>query len=290
VAGVVTTAYLAAAFALAGCWAVRAVLVAGDHRAVLGGRSAPRWLSVPVPVRAALADAAVPIPAEVLWTAWSAVLAGTVALGLLAGGPGLALVAMTAVTGGPALALVAARGRSARLVDAALPDVLDAVARSLRSGATLRQALAEVAPRIEGRLGDDVRLVLIEADGGLSLVAALDDWPGRCPTPGVRLATAALALSVDAGGAAARAVDGVAATLRSNLALAGEVRAQSSQARLSGLVIALAPLAFGALAAGTDQRTAAFLLRTPFGLACLVSGLALDAVAAWWMHRITEAT
>jgi tight adherence protein B len=164
------------------------------------------------------------------------------------------------------------------------------VARSLRSGATLRQALAEVAPTLGGRLGDDLRLVLAEAEAGLPLMAALDGWPRRCPTPGVRLTAAALALSVDAGGAAALAVDGVAATLRANLAVAGEVRAQSSQARLSGLVIALAPLAFGALAAGTDRRTATFLLRTPFGQACLVVGLALDAVAAWWMHRITEAT
>jgi tight adherence protein B len=65
------------------------------------------------------------------------------------------------------------------------------------------------------------------------------------------------------------------------------VRAQAAQARLSGLVIALAPLAFGALAAGTDRRTAHFLLHSPFGSGCLAAGLALDGLAAWWMHRIT---
>jgi tight adherence protein B len=286
VAGVVTAVVVAAGLAVAGCWTVRAVLRAGDHRAVVGGEL--RGFPVPPPVRAALVDAAVPVPAELAWTVWSTVVLAVLVLGALLGGPGLALVGVVAMIGGPALGLAAVRGRSVRLVDAALPELLDAVARSLRSGATLRQALAEAEPT--GRLGHDVRLVVAEADGGLPLAAALDDWHRRCPTPGVRLVTAALALSVDAGGAAARAVDGVAATLRSNLAVAGEVRAQSSQARLSGLVIALAPLAFGALAAGTDRRTATFLLRTRFGLACLVIGLALDAVAAWWMHRITEAT
>ena len=99
---------------------------------------------------------------------------------------------------------------------------------------------------------------------------------------------ASIALAAESGGAAARAIDGVAATLRANLALAAEVRAQAAQARLSALVIAVSPVAFGALAAGTDRQTADFLLRTPIGLLCLVAGLSLDAAAAFWMHRITE--
>jgi tight adherence protein B len=151
----------------------------------------------------------------------------------------------------------------------------------------VRQALAEAAAGLGGRLGADVSAVVADAEGGLPLVDALDAWAARRPTAGVRLTVAALALSVDAGGAAARAVDGVAATLRSNLAVVGEVRAQSSQARLSALVIAASPLAFGMLAAGTDHRTARFLLRTPVGLACLAAGLVLDGGAAVWMHRIT---
>jgi Flp pilus assembly protein TadB len=137
-------------------------------------------------------------------------------------------------------------------------------------------------------LGHDLREVVRATAGGVPFVVALDAWPSRCPTAGVRLAVAALALSAESGGAAARAVDGVAATLRANLAVAGEVRAQAAQARLSGLVIALAPLGFGALAAGTDARTAHFLLRSTLGSLCLAGGLALDGLAAWWMHRITS--
>jgi tight adherence protein B len=68
--------------------------------------------------------------------------------------------------------------------------------------------------------------------------------------------------------------------------VAAEVRALSSQARLSGLVIAAAPLVFSGLASVTDARTAEFLFRTPPGLACLVAGLGLDACAAAWMARL----
>ena len=94
---------------------------------------------------------------------------------------------------------------------------------------------------------------------------------------------AALWLGAETGGAQARAVDGVAATVRDRLAVAAEVRALSSQARASAVVIALAPLAFSTFAVATDPRTGRFLLRTAPGLLCLTAGLVLDGVAAAWM-------
>lgn len=252
---------------LAGAALVRVVLMAADRD----------WrcrLPAPRRVRAAIEDAALPVGAE---DAWTAVVAGAAVGGgggALMGGLALGVLAVAVVAGAPCLVLLACRGRAARLLDAALPADLDAVSRSLRTGASLPQALRE------GGLGHLV-------GDGAPLVESLDAWPARCPTAGVRLASAALALAAEHGGAASRAVDGVAATLRANVAVASELRAQAAQARLSGLVIAVAPLGFAALAAATDSRAATFLLRTRFGLLCLTGGLALDAVAAWWMHRIT---
>ena len=70
--------------------------------------------------------------------------------------------------------------------------------------------------------------------------------PGRPqrPSPRSRLAAVALGVAAETGGAQARAVDAVAATLRERLAVHADVRAQSSQARLSATVIALLPVAF----------------------------------------------
>src|SRR5207249_10999430 len=135
---------------------------------------------------------------------------------------------------------------------------------------------------------EELRLVAAEAAGGASLVAALEAFAVRRPLPGVALAVSALCLGAEAGGAQARAVDGVAATLRERLAVAGEVRALSAQTRASMVVIAASPLAFCAFATATDPRTSAFLFRTPVGVACLVAGLALDAVGALWMRRRSE--
>jgi tight adherence protein B len=150
----------------------------------------------------------------------------------------------------------------------------------------LRQAVEEAAAGAGPALADDLDAVVAGARAGVPLVAALDEWAVRAPRPAVRLAVAALALATEAGGAPARAIDGVAASLRAELAVTAEVRALSSQARYSAVVIGAAPAAFGTIAALVDGRTAGFLLGTPAGLLCLASGLALDAAGGWWMHRI----
>lgn len=249
--------------------------------------SAPTLPGAPPFLTRRLADADLAVPPDLVWTSWLAGLVVAPVAALLLAGPGLGLLAVLAVGVGPPLALAVLGGRADRRLEAALPEALEAMARSLRSGASLRGAVAEAAATTPGRLGGDLRVVAAATASGAPLVAALDAWADRRPLPAVRLAVAALALGAETGGAQARAVDGVAETVRSRLAVAGEVRALSSQARLSALVIAAAPIAFALLATGTDGRTAAFLFRTPAGLACLAGGLVLDALAAVWMHRLT---
>lgn len=275
--------------------AVSALLVAGAahdltrRRAAARARRrlAPDAPSPGPPARfvSALADADLPFRPEHAWLAWLGAVVAAAAGGLAVAGPPAAVVFLVVAGGAPAVVLRVLRGRADAGAERALPAALELVARSLRGGASFREALAEAAP--PGRLGGDLRTVVAEAEAGSPLTAALGAWAERRPSRGVRLAVAALALGAESGGATARAVDGVAATLRANDAVAAEARALASQARISALVIALAPVAFTLLAAGADPRTTEFLLRTPVGLGCLAAGLALDAAAAVWMHRLT---
>jgi tight adherence protein B len=102
----------------------------------------------------------------------------------------------------------------------------------------------------------------------------------------VRLVVGVLTVALASGGTPARAVDGVASTLRERAEVDRELQALATQARTSAVVVTLAPLAFGLLGVLGDQRTAAFLLRTPTGLVCLTVGVVLDGFGAWWMTRI----
>ncbi|HWC11900.1 MAG TPA: type II secretion system F family protein [Acidimicrobiales bacterium] len=247
----------------------------------LGGRP-PRWLAP------ALADAGVDLEPAVAWSLWWIAGGLSLAVVLVVGGPLPTALVVGAVALGPVLALRARRGRGAARLEAALPAALEAMARSLRSGASVRQAVGEAAAATPEPLAGELRLVSAQAARGAPLVAALEELARRQPRPGVRLAVAALCLGIETGGAQARAVDGVAATLRDRLAVAAEVRALSAQARLSAVIIGIAPLGFGAFAAATDPRTSTFLFHTVPGLLLLTLGLALDGLGWLWMRRLSR--
>jgi tight adherence protein B len=209
------------------------------------------------------------------------------AVGVAVGGPGLAALLAAAAVGVPAVIREMARRRREARAEAALPEVLEAIARSLRSGASLRLALDE-AVLAAGPLADDLRRITAETAHGSDLGAALERWSVGRPLPGVQLAVSALCLGIEAGGAQAHAVDGVAATLRQRHGVAAEARALGAQARMSALVIAVSPVLFCVLASTTDARTARFLLHSGTGQVLLAGGLALDAIGALWMTRLTQ--
>lgn len=299
-------------------------------------------------VAAHLSRLALPIDVEVAPATHlpAATLLASAAAFALVGAAGVAALAVIALGSLAALGRTAPR-RRAVATERALPVVLESVARHLRAGGSLAQAISAADPP---RTAPDLRRSwerLANLIPVLGVTAALDDWSGgfapgassvdpwstasatsgsfsrslpsavaACPplpsfnirrlaarravprtsrstpsattTPSsrsIQLAAAALSLAASTGGSPARAIDGVAATLRSRLAVADEIRALSSQARASAAVIALAPLAVGALASASDARHRAFLT-SPAGATLLLAGLTLDALGAWWMARL----
>lgn len=253
------------------------------------GDAGSRWLlHPPHRVSGLLRDAGLPVDPSVAWTAWCASTVVVTGLASWAVGVGLASVALATAGGLGGLVTALRRGSTGRLVEGSLPDALERLASAMRGGAGTLQGLGEVAATTAGPLGVELRQVVAEVGRGATLEGALQRLQHRQPEPGVSLAVVALLLGAEAGGAHARALEGVAASVRSRLGVVAEVSALGSQARLSAFVIAAAPLGFAGLAVGTDRTSATFLLRTPLGLACLALGLALDGVGAWWMHRVAR--
>ena len=282
---------VAAALAAAVVWAAgssRAAWLAAPSRGRAAALRPPALGNRPLRLASLLAEAGIAGQARSWARVWAGLGVGGLGLGWLAGGPVLAGLGLSACVVGPWLLLSTRRGRGPAALEAGLPPVLEATARGLRAGASLPVALASAAAAAAPAVAPDLASVVSGA-GNDGLVAALDRWAAKRPRPGVRLAAAALALAAEVGGGGARALDGVALTLRQRQAAAGEVRALATQARLSAVVLTVAPLLFAALAAAADPRTASVLLRSPLGQGCLATGLVLDAVGAAWMARITRA-
>ena len=213
----------------------------------------------------------------------------TVVVTLLAGAmnPAAAPLAFAgAVVAGP-VGLVVARGRAQRAFVAGLPGFVEFVAGQLRSGHTVASALVAAGDRA-GPLGGDARRVQQRVALGATLTDALARWAGERRCEPAAAVAGALAVAAETGGAAATALDGLARSLRDVLGAQAEAAALSAQARLSAVVVGVAPIAYLGFAAATDPHAAASLVSTSTGRACLALGLALDALGALWMRRITR--
>ncbi len=242
----------------------------------------PRWLV------AQLDELESPLRVDVAWRWWRALLVASFTVGAIADGVVVALLGAAVVAALPIGAAAVVRSRQAAAYDATLAATLDALARGARSGASLNSALGEAAAAVRGAVALDVQRVASSIDRGQQLAPALHQWVNRRPRPSVRLAVGALVLAAESGGPPARVIEEVAGALRTQLQVEGEARSLAAQARLSALVVGLAPIAFIGLTSVTDARSAHMLFGTPVGVSCLAVGLALDALGAVWMHRISE--
>jgi len=269
---------------------VRAARRAGaaEHARSLGAVS--RWR---IPRRArtwlvrALAEAAVDLEPEAACELWFAGV-GALVVVTFAVAPSLVVLAPAiGVIGGP-VALRMARHRARARFVAALPGALEQVAAAMRGGASVHDAIAVLAGG-DAPVAPDLRRVCARSTLGVGLADALAAWPIERPLPSVRAAAGGLAVASSVGGAAADAIDGLAASLRERLGAVAEARALSAQARLSAIVVGAAPAGYLLLSALADPSSVTTLVGTPTGRVCLAVGLVLEALAMVWMRRIVRA-
>lgn len=159
------------------------------------------------------------------------------------------------------------------------PSLLDAIARQVRSGASLTSATVdEIDP------SSPLGVVLDRLEIGDSLTDALkavDTDHGD-----LALTVQAMSAAAHLGGPIAATLDEAAAVLRERAAARAERRAHGSQARLSARVLTIVPIGFAVWSAATSQRTRDVYISTAAGGACAICGLALNVVGWRWMRRI----
>lgn len=246
-------------------------------------RRSPAWIGQLLVASGAAADPG-RVWARVCWAGPTAILAVGLAFGPLAA----VVLAVAAVSTPRALGPILRRRLLDRR-DAQLPASLERLASALRAGSAPTTAFVAVADHAPEPLRAELGVIAAEIRHGAPMSAAVDRWAARPDaSPSVRLAAAALGLSVEAGGEVARSMDRVAATLRERRELQAEVHGLATQARASAGVLGLAPVGFTALVSTIEPGMVPFLLTTPIGVLCLVSGLALEAVGAAWMARIVS--
>lgn len=218
---------------------------------------------------------------------------------MLAAGAGVALVVGLAVAGPlPAMALAGAgpwvvakllrarRDHYRRAVDAGAAELAVALADALAAGHSLRGAVGEAAAGVAGQAGHELRRTAAELAAGASTAEAFDALRLRTLSPRIVTVVTACLVQREAGGDLARLLRDSARTFGDQARLEDEVRAATAQARFTGLVVVLLPLAGAALAELASPGFVAGLLASWLTAWLVVLAVAMQIAAGVAIHRL----
>lgn len=173
--------------------------------------------------------------------------------------------------------------RSGR-IERQLPDALGLQAGALRAGQSLVKSLRILAEETKPPFRDDLQQMLQEVDLGRPLDEALEELSARVGSPDLDLWVTSMLIHRQTGANLARVIDVLAQRVGQRIRLRREIKAMTAQGRLSGLVVALAPLTFFALLSIGSREQMEFLYTTPMGWTLLTVGLGLNLAGFWWIR------
>jgi tight adherence protein B len=170
-----------------------------------------------------------------------------------------------------------------------LPDNLQLLTSSLRSGYGLLQALATLGREASEPARSEFRRVLLEVrvgrDPGDSLRALAD----RMRSDDFDWVVGAIDINRDVGGDLAMILDNVAETIRERQRLQRQVKTLSAEGRLSGYVLTALPLVL-AMAMAVINPGYLAALGSGFGPVLVVGGAVLLVIGWIWIRRLTRLT
>jgi len=124
-----------------------------------------------------------------------------------------------------------------------LGDTISLLVNSIRSGYSILQAMEAVAHEMGPPISEEFDRVVREVQLGISMEQALDNMLRRISSDDLDLLITAINVQREVGGNLAEVLDSINFTIRERVRIMGEIRALTAQARGSGLIISLMPIA-----------------------------------------------
>jgi tight adherence protein B len=195
-------------------------------------------------------------------------------------------VAAAAAPAGASRLLRARRDRYRRAVEAGAADIASALADALSGGHSLRGAIVSAAQSLPAAPGHELRRVAAELELGAPTDDALEGMRARIQSPAIDVIVAGALMQRRAGGDLAGLLRSSARGFEDEARLLGEVRAATAQARFTGIVVVLLPLAGAGLAELASPGFVGRLVASPLTGVLVAMAIAMQVGAAFAIRRL----
>ncbi len=197
-----------------------------------------------------------------------AFLAGSLVTKTLPGQLILLLLGMMA----PAGYVMMRKAQRAKHIITQLPEALQLIAASLRSGFSILRAIRVAGDEMPPPISQEFGWIVDEVNVGISMEKAFDHMAHRAQNPDVKLLVTAVQIQSKVGGNLAEVLETTAGMIRERFQLTAEIAALTSEGRLSASVLAGLPVGLGLMIAVLNPDYLKPLFTEPMGIAMLVAG------------------
>jgi tight adherence protein B len=126
---------------------------------------------------------------------------------------------------------------------AQFPEALDLMSNALRAGHSLLSSFQMISQEMADPVSTIFKIVYDDISLGIDIRKALDNMTGYMPrSVDLSFFITAVQIQREIGGNLAEVLDNLIYTIRERFKLLGQIKTQTAQAKLSGLVLAIAPL------------------------------------------------
>jgi tight adherence protein B len=200
--------------------------------------------------------------------------------GLLIGGVG-------AYAGFRGFLAIKTQRRSTAFIDQ-MPDTLQLIAGSLRSGFALNQAIVGIVREGTEPTASEFSRALTETRLGAQLEDAMDAVATRMQCVDLHWVVMAIRISREVGGNLAEVLQNTVGTMRDRAQLRGQVKVLSAEGRISARILIGLPFMMAAYLLVFKKGYLNPLVHTGVGIALLSAGSLLLVLGAIWVRKLVK--
>jgi tight adherence protein B len=169
------------------------------------------------------------------------------------------------------------------------PDALGLIASSLRAGHSLHSSFQTVVNEMPYPINNIFKLVVDDISLGRDTKDALNLMIVNLPDSlDLRFFVTAVLIQREIGGNLTEILDSLSATIRERFKLLGQLKAQTAMAKMSGVILSVAPVLIGVILWFMNPQYMMPLFTDPIGKMSLVASIVMEIVGFVIIMRITN--
>jgi len=180
------------------------------------------------------------------------------------------------------------RNRRLKAFNAALPDAIDLMARSLTAGHSIGSSIEIIAERSPEPLGFEFVQVYQQQRLGLHFRDALLQMGSRIPSRDLQFLITAILVQKETGGDLTEILARTSHVIRDRIRIEGEVRSRTAQGRMTGWILGLLPIIMLVLINLVSPGYSNILFQDPLGRQLVYTGSVFILIGAFFIRKIVN--